>query len=260
MAWMAKTHAEEQLPGMFRLVEFTHLYCKPCRELIPHLTRFRHMYSSRLAVISIYTYFEADRMEESEYCGKIETLMKAMGAQMDFSIGLDSRDRRLQKSWQGTPAIFPTAYLVDPAGTVTWVGNGKAAIDELDSLLPKILDGSYDAGAYDRQKAYHKQVVDGLRELHRSGQRMATIRGVDSLMRENGFVSRYLRQLKFLFLLDTADRGARASAYLQGVVDSDSLFVMEPNFFVDNYFSCLGVDPGYRQMRVRHRQVVGRGV
>ena len=140
------------------IVEFWATWCAPCRASIPHLTELQQRYASQGLVVVGLTKEDPDNRLE-----KVKAFVTQQGDRMGYAVGFDAdgnayRDYMQAAGQQG----IPTAFLIDRAGKVAWIGHPMS----LDSVLPQVMAGTYD--------------VDVAKRVHELRQRVAGVRGQTS--------------------------------------------------------------------------------
>ncbi len=158
--WLSGDPLSRFEPGMVYLLEFTHVYCKPCRQSIPHLTDIQKRYGSRVRVISLYSYYKDHEYREDTYIGLIRGLQKMMGSQMAFSITLDTEERDSYKGWPVSGG-FPQVCIIDQLGTRVWRGHG-ADFAEADEVLGSVVQGTFSVENGARDEIAFRKVLDSL--------------------------------------------------------------------------------------------------
>ncbi|MCP5522162.1 MAG: redoxin family protein [Verrucomicrobiales bacterium] len=115
------------------VVEFWATWCPPCRTSIPHLTELQKKFKDKDVVFIGVTDEKAD---------VVKPFVKKMGDQMDYIVAID-QDGQTAKGYMeayGQNGI-PTAFVVDKAGNVVWVGHPMA---DLERTVEAVLAGTYD--------------------------------------------------------------------------------------------------------------------
>lgn len=106
-----------QFAGRVVLVNFWATWCAPCVAEMPSLSRLRErMGPQRLEVVGV---------NFQENAARIEPFVRRLG--VAFPIVRD-HDGSLRKAWQVN--VFPTTFVVGPAGDVRWVVVGEIDWDE----------------------------------------------------------------------------------------------------------------------------------
>lgn len=118
-------------PGMVYVVEFWATWCPPCRKSIPHLTELAKKYVDRVVFVGV----------SNEDLATVKPFVADQGDQMDYNVAVDTAgkvvDGYMTAFGQGG---IPTAFVVDAAGKVVWLGH---PMDNLDEVLDKVLAGTY---------------------------------------------------------------------------------------------------------------------
>ncbi len=118
-------------PGKVYVVEFWATWCPPCRKSIPHLTELAKKYADRVVFVGV----------SDEDVATVKPFVANQGDQMDYNVAVDTAGKVIN----GYMAAFgqggiPTAFIVDAAGKVVWLGH---PMDNLDEVLDKVLAGTY---------------------------------------------------------------------------------------------------------------------
>lgn len=124
------------------VVEFWATWCGPCVQSIPHINELSKKYKDQgLTVIGV------DILENDP--PKVEAFLQKMKADMSYTVARDllaADDERgetgfMLKSWMeaaGQQGI-PTAFIVDRAGQIAWIGHPM----EMDEPLAAVLAGTW---------------------------------------------------------------------------------------------------------------------
>lgn len=118
-------------PGKVYVVEFWATWCPPCRKSIPHLTELANRYADRVVFVGV----------SDEDVATVKPFVANQGDQMGYNVAVDTAGKVVN----GYMAAFgqggiPTAFIVDAAGRVVWLGH---PMDNLDEVLDKVLAGTY---------------------------------------------------------------------------------------------------------------------
>lgn len=122
------------------VVEFWATWCGPCRETIPHLNEVQKKFADKGLVV-----IGQNVWEENE--AAVAKFVKKMGDKMSYRVALDDKSAQeegaMANTWMkasGQDGI-PTAFVVDKAGKVAWIGH---PMDGLDEVVASVIDGSFD--------------------------------------------------------------------------------------------------------------------
>ena len=127
--WLKGSPVKQFEPGRVYLVEFWATWCKPCIELMPHLSELARKYKDKVEVVGINILDRSPR-------AKIVNFIVSMGDKMDYTVGLD--DGFMIENWfmpAGSGGI-PKSFIVDQRGNLVWYGN-----EGIDEVLMKVLRG-----------------------------------------------------------------------------------------------------------------------
>jgi thiol-disulfide isomerase/thioredoxin len=141
--WIAKPQDAQQLvglawvkggpvtitPGKVYIVEFWATWCPPCKISIPHLTELQKKYKDKGVVFVGVS---------AEPVGTVTPFVKQAGDAMDYNVASDPKGDVLK----GYMIAFkqeniPTAFIVNAAGKVVWLGN--PLIDPLEEAIEQVL-------------------------------------------------------------------------------------------------------------------------
>ncbi len=141
--------------GNINVVEFWATWCGPCRQSIPHLTELAKKYAGKATFIGVDSF---ERVPDPATCyAKVQKFVDDFGEKMDYHVAIDGVDGTMGKTWMeaaGQDGI-PTAFVVDRAGKIAWIGHPMMGLDE---VVGKMIAGGFDAKAEaDKQ---HKQNED----------------------------------------------------------------------------------------------------
>jgi len=150
--------------GQIYVVEFWATWCPPCRESIPHLTEMQEKHQDvKFIGVSVFEH-ESDQ-------SKVVPFVEKMGEKMDYRVAMDdvpegkkNSDGAMAKSWMiasGEGGI-PTAFIVDKTGRVAWIGRPM----KMEDSLEKIIAGTWDLAAYQKQKAEESAAAEASTELN----------------------------------------------------------------------------------------------
>jgi len=120
------------------LVEFWAVWCPPCKESIPRLTRIQKKYKSDLAVIGVTS---PDSRGNSPTA--IRKFVRDQGDGMSYWIAIDDRDQTTGAYMMAAEAIgIPHAFLVGKDGKIAW--QGSPLEPEMENVIEGLIRGTYD--------------------------------------------------------------------------------------------------------------------
>jgi thiol-disulfide isomerase/thioredoxin len=132
------------------VVEFWATWCPPCRATIPHLTGLQKKFADRgVIVVGVSSEDEAT----------VKPFVEKMGEQMEYRVAVDNEGRTSQGYMEafGESGI-PYNFVVDKDGRVAWHGY---AMQDLDAVVEKLLDGRFDLAA-EKKIALARKKLRGL--------------------------------------------------------------------------------------------------
>lgn len=124
------------------VLEFWATWCGPCRAAMPHLTSLQKQYGDKIRIIGV-DIWEDKKMGKphAAYVPMVEQFVRENDANMGYDVMVDSDVQFMGEHWmkaagqEGIPSTFIVKHQ-----KVVWIGGPTA----LDSILPKILDGTYE--------------------------------------------------------------------------------------------------------------------
>ena len=137
------------------VLEFWATWCGPCRAAMPHLTKLQKQYEGQVMIIGVDVWEDKKKgAPHNTYLPAVEKFVKMNDENMGYAVFADNNEQHMGNNWlkaagqEGIPSTF-----IVKEGRIIWIGHPMA----LDTILPKILDGSYDMIAY--KKAFEKEVT-----------------------------------------------------------------------------------------------------
>jgi thiol-disulfide isomerase/thioredoxin len=137
------------------VVEFWATWCGPCRASIPHLTELQKKQPKDLVIIGV------TREDPQNSLAKVEAFVKDWGDKIGFTIAFDDAGKTYEAYMTATGQQgIPTAFIVDKAGKLAWLGHPM----EMDKPLEQVLAGTFDIQKAAREHELRLQT----RELQQS--------------------------------------------------------------------------------------------
>jgi thiol-disulfide isomerase/thioredoxin len=154
--WFKGQPLEKFEAGKVYVVEVWATWCGPCRVSIPHLTELAKKFEGKARIIGM-SVSEREPGDATRF-QKIEGFIKSMGDKMEYTVAADTSDNFMAQHWMtaaGESGI-PSAFVVGRDGRIVWIGH---PMNELDTVLAQVVEGSYDskAAAEKRAKAKERQ-------------------------------------------------------------------------------------------------------
>jgi thiol-disulfide isomerase/thioredoxin len=113
-------------PGKVYVVEFWATWCPPCKRSIPHLTSLQKEYKDKGVVFVGVS---------NEPVKTVQPFVTQQGDNMNYNVASDTQGQVLSGYMTAFQRdTIPTAFIVDKAGKVVWVGN------PLDDVFQKEID------------------------------------------------------------------------------------------------------------------------
>lgn len=128
------------------ILEFWATWCGPCKAAMPHLTKLQQKYDGKVSIIGVGIW---EKLKEGQTYESslpmVEKYVTGNSANMGYSVIADNNDQHMGTKWMKAAGQggIPSTFIIEK-GRIIWIGNPTA----LDTMLPKILEGSYDMVAY----------------------------------------------------------------------------------------------------------------
>ena len=132
--WIKGKPVQKFEKGHVYVLEFWATWCRPCYNLMPHLSALAHKYKGKVTVIGI-------NVAENKAFPKERTraIVDSMGRRMKYAVAFE--DSNLMKAvWMNTG--IPGSIVVNAEGRIAWIGYPN--LIELGSVLPQIIDKTWD--------------------------------------------------------------------------------------------------------------------
>jgi thiol-disulfide isomerase/thioredoxin len=215
-SWVSGPAVAKFTPGQVYVVEFWATWCAPCRDTIPHLSKLQAKYKGRATFIGVSV---SERMPSAEQTrAKVARFVNDMGAKMAYRVATDTQTGAMGKTWMDASGEegIPTAFIVDQNGKIAWIGH---PMDQLDSVLQKVVDRKWDVAAEARRRAEAQRVAAAEEKLMapivnalRAGNTEAAVEEVDKVLQRDPKQEPKLAMMRFNLLLQTDEREAQRYA------------------------------------------------
>lgn len=159
------------------IVEFWATWCGPCRQSIPHLTELQAKFKEQgLTVIGISS-------SERNGLADVRPFVEKMGGKMEYHVAWDKAGatNRAYMAAAGQTGI-PTAFVVDQAGRIAWIGHPVYPPGVLDRVLEQVVAGQYDVDAAVATAAKIRQVESDLTAAAQASDIPRVVAALDQLM------------------------------------------------------------------------------
>ncbi|MCZ7592280.1 MAG: hypothetical protein M5U15_09055 [Kiritimatiellae bacterium] len=121
---------------------------------MPHLTELAKKYPS-VTFIGMDVW-ERDANPEA----KVEQFVKEMGAKMEYSVAMDTKDQFMAKNWMQAAQQdgIPTAFLIHN-GVIAWIGHPMGSLDE---MVGQAEAGTIDIAAIKHAEEVQRKIMDSV--------------------------------------------------------------------------------------------------
>ncbi|MGC4031155.1 MAG: hypothetical protein QM754_05330 [Tepidisphaeraceae bacterium] len=205
--------------------------------MIPHLTELAHQYSGKVTFVGVSVW---ERPEDETDAGVKELVLpfvQQMGEKMDYNVAYDGAAGAMAKTWL-EPAKqkgIPTSFVVNGEGKIAWIGYPA----ELDKVLPKVVDGSWDIAAEKKKQqeaeiaaanSPEKKLTSKLMNSRRAKDNAAVLATLDEIDAQvpqiAGHPDFLSMRLEALFRSDPE----KAVAFVQKLTGPDGIVTKKPDF------------------------------
>ena len=116
------------------VVEFWATWCGPCKVSIPHLTKLQKEYADK-GVVFI-------GVSSGEELDTVKKFVDEWDEKMGYTVAWDADKNATFKSWMDASGQrgIPTAFVVDKAGKIAWIGHPMGGLDE---VLEGVVKGNF---------------------------------------------------------------------------------------------------------------------
>ncbi|MBL8887703.1 MAG: redoxin family protein [Phycisphaerales bacterium] len=134
------TEVKSFRPGHVYVVEFWATWCGPCVERFGHLSEIQRKYAGKVTIIGINIWEEKEYSEKT--LPKVREFMNAQGTRMSYTVAYDGAAAGAANAYMkaANQSGIPTAFLVDQAGRVAWIGHPAV----MEAPLAGVLRGDFD--------------------------------------------------------------------------------------------------------------------
>ncbi len=179
--WLQGTEVKAFEPGKVYVVEVWATWCGPCVVMMPHLGELQAQYRGQGVTFIGFT----SKNQEPE--DKNAAFVKKRGPKLGYTFAYgESTDAWMKAAGRGG---IPCSFVVDKAGKVAYIGHPMF----LDVVLPKVVDGTWDAQAGDEAvkklekefgevyQALQKDPAEGLKALSDFETKNPALKGIPYL-------------------------------------------------------------------------------
>jgi thiol-disulfide isomerase/thioredoxin len=198
--------------GKLYVVEFWATWCGPCKATIPHLTELQKKHKDVTFVgVSIWENDQA----------KVKPFVEAMADKMGYRVAVDDVSEKgargkMATTWMdaATQEAIPTAFIINRAGKVAWVGSPG----DLEKPLEEIHKGTWNLQAAAREfkkdqtrKLHIRELMASLNKAQKAKDTAAELQIINKIIAEDGGQEATLGVRKFKLLVQ--EHEDRALAY-----------------------------------------------
>jgi thiol-disulfide isomerase/thioredoxin len=145
--WIKGTPVAGLETGKVYVVEFWATWCGPCIASMPHLSALQREYGDKVTFVGTNIWEDYD----DATLAKVEGFVERQGDRMAYRVAYDGPAKAMDAAWMqaaGRKGI-PSAFIVDPRGTIAWIGHPA----QIDYALSEVVAGTWDlAGGPEREK------------------------------------------------------------------------------------------------------------
>lgn len=198
--WVKGEPIPEFVPGHVYVVEFWATWCPPCKKSIPHLTEIQTKFKGKATIIGI-----SAKDANGETLERVQKHVAGAGDSMAYTVAFDDGSKTNQAYMVAARQRgIPTAFVVDKAGRIAWIGHPMMGLDE---VIERLVNDDFNPADAEKGEALAAEI----RELIRTQRHEEAMEKLDDLValdpKRYGPYAAY----KFGYLLTT--KGDRPAAY-----------------------------------------------
>jgi thiol-disulfide isomerase/thioredoxin len=223
--------------GKVYVVEFWATWCGPCKASIPHLTEMAKKYKGKADFVGVSVWENPNGTWAPGTFDKITAFVKDFGAKMDYNVAADGQDAFMAENWMTAASQngIPTAFIVDQAGEIAWIGHPMMGLDEaVGDVVAKKFDkaafkAKFSAGQEAQKKemalaAQRKELLKPMNDALKAGNFTEAIGHLDNVAAKHPEMAKGLAMTKFNILL----RSDEAEAMKYASTTSETLLKDDP--------------------------------
>jgi thiol-disulfide isomerase/thioredoxin len=212
--WIKGPPVEQFEKGKVYVVEFWATWCGPCIRMMPHLSALQKEYKDKGVTIIGTNIWEA-REYGPETLKKVEAFVQERGDRMAYTVAFDGAERATDRAYMkaaGQDGI-PTAFLIDKAGTIAWIGHPMWLDIPLDLVVADKWDPKIGPQRISKAEALLDEIVEKMRTSARDAVALW-----ESFEKEYPAAAKLRSETKFRLLL-RAEEYEKAYQVASGLID-----------------------------------------
>lgn len=154
--------------GHVYIVEMWATWCGPCIRMFPHLSELQEKHKDQITIIGVNVWEDRGEEYSEKILKKVTDFVNGRDT-MRYTVAYDGGSKNFVKNW-AEPAMvmgIPHAFVVNQDGIIAWSGHPA----ELDDVLPKVLDKTWDIGAakaaYETEMAASRKQAEMQRKMQK---------------------------------------------------------------------------------------------
>jgi thiol-disulfide isomerase/thioredoxin len=170
--------------GKVYVVEFWATWCGPCIDVIPHLNDLSKKLKGKAEFVGVNIWDDEAGQDK-----RIQDFLKKMGDKMTYRVAVDGKEMHMTSKWMEASISqgIPTAFIVDQAGKIAWIGHPGGIDEPLNQVIAKKFDVAKArqerqkevAEALEMQRLYEK--ITAAQELYKQGKKAEAMAQLDEL-------------------------------------------------------------------------------
>lgn len=150
-AWVKGAAVPGFEAGKVYIVEFWATWCVPCKASVPHLSEIQAKFRDKgVTVIGVASPAMNDALDSDGDSRDVSVrhFVGMQGDKMAYTVAWDDKGTMVREWFEASQQEgIPAAFVVNQEGVIAWIGNPMFPEKEMDSVLARVVENTFDMGA-----------------------------------------------------------------------------------------------------------------